>query len=317
VLLPVYGRADLLQEAWSSLQCQTVSDWKLLLADDGSDAETAAWIAAVPAKDPRTTWIRRPSNLGLFANLNQAIADHESEWLLLLCSDDRLLPHALQTLETLRQQWPESRLLLSTHRSICAEGSLRPAVSARDHDRFAPRTNLIDPEAFVPLLLKYGSINGNLSGMAFHRSLWLDAGGFRAHWRHAADWEWLVRAGARGPVVINREPIADVRTHWRQLSEANRRNGSELREVAELVGELSQHPMLAGHPLRRWWAAHWMQIQLWNLAKPPWKGPLIDRVADLQAIHQAVGMLQTCVALVLWIPERWRQHRWHRSRDLR
>ena len=37
VVIPVFGRAALLKEAWQSLKLQTDSHWHLLIADDGSD----------------------------------------------------------------------------------------------------------------------------------------------------------------------------------------------------------------------------------------------------------------------------------------
>jgi hypothetical protein len=119
-------------------------------------------------------------------------------------------------------------------------------------------------------VLRLGSLNGNLTGMAFPIALWHRVGPFREDWRHAADWEWLARAAAAGPVLLNRTPIAAVRTHDAQLSDANRRSGHELPEVAAVV---------AG--LRR----------------------------DLAAIDRAAGLTRTALALLAWLPERWRLYR--------
>ena len=101
IVLPVYGRPELLVEALNSVLQQESPQWQLLVADDGSDQQTQSllqgWINTNNNK--RIDWIRRPQNLGLFANLNKAIQEIDSEWVLLLCSDDYLHPTALTTIQ--------------------------------------------------------------------------------------------------------------------------------------------------------------------------------------------------------------------------
>ena len=309
IVLPVYGRSELLEAAQSSVLTQTISNWQLLIADDGSDALTKRFLERwlTEHADERISWVRRPQNLGLFANLNQAIEEAKTEWVLLLCSDDLLLPSALREIETLRQRWPEAGLILSTFDSINADGSARPADSAWHHDQISEVTAQIQPEQMLPALLQLGSVNGNLTGMAFSRSLWESAGRFHEDWRHAADWEWLCRAASQRPLVLNRKPIAQVRTHASQLSNSNRRSGHELQEVAEVVQMLVTHPLLANDPRRHRWAAHVMQFQLWNLLKGITSRPPAESLHFLQHIRQAIGLRQTAQELIRWLPTRWRR----------
>ena len=309
IVLPVYGRSELLEPALCSVLAQTSRNWHLLIADDGSDSVTQSFLErwVEDRADPRVRWVRRPQNLGLFANLNKAIEEADTEWVLLLCSDDLLLPLAVQEIEKLRQRWPEAQWILSTFESINADGSNRPADSAWHHDQVSRETAVVTPEVFVPALLRLGSLNGNLTGMAFRRALWREAGSFREDWRHAADWEWLLRASERRPLVLNRAPIALVRTHERQLSNSNRRSGHELQEVAEVVRSLVSHPLLANEPKRYGWAGHVMQYQLWNVLKGLRRRPAPQSLQALRAIHQASGLRQTAIALARWLPTRWRQ----------
>ncbi|MCP9830276.1 glycosyltransferase [Synechococcus sp. HJ21-Hayes] len=317
IVLPVYGRSELLEPALASvLALEEVegSPWRLLIADDGSDASTQQFLQAWVERQggERVEWRRRPQNLGLFANLNQAINEATTEWVLLLCSDDLLLPTALTRLSELWQQWPEAGLILSSFHSINADGSPRPADSAWHHDQLSRNTALIPPERFVPALLQLGSLNGNLTGMAFSRQLWQQAGPFRADWRHAADWEWLLRACECGPALLNREPIAKVRTHAAQLSNSNRRSGHELQEVAEVVASLRKHPLLAEEPRRHRWAAKVMQHQLWNQLKILPRHGLEPLLQALQPIHRAAGLRCSALALLHSAPQRlqgWLEHR--------
>lgn len=306
IVLPVYGRSELLEPALRSVLAQTSPSWHLLIADDGSDSVTQGflerWLSQHP--DPRIRWVRRPQNLGLFANLNQAIKDTDGGWVLLLCSDDLLLPSAVQAIEKLRHQWPGAGLILSTFESINADGSERPADSAWHHDQLSRETGLLTPEIFIPALLRLGSLNGNLTGMAFNRELWQQAGPFRGDWRHAADWEWLIRASEQKPLLLSRQPIAQIRTHGDQLSNNNRISGHELSEVAAVIGELQRHPLLTKDPQRQRWAAQVMQHQLWNRLKQlPRHGPRA-LLEGLGPIHTAAGLRATCLALLRSAPQR-------------
>lgn len=309
IVLPVYGRSELLAPALASVIALENPDWQLLIADDGSDLTTQKllkhWIAQ--QSDPRIRWVRRSHNLGLFANLNQAIREAETDWVLLLCSDDLLLPTALTTLKQLRNSWPTAELVVSTFVSISEDNSTRPADSAWHHDHVSLRTALIPPEQFVPALLQHGSLNGNLSGMAFTRTLWQQVGPFRGDWRHAADWEWLARAAEQKPLLLNREPIAAVRTHSEQLSNSNRRSGHELQEVAEVVRYLRHHPLLAQEPRRHAWAAQIMQFQLWNQLRQLISMQARTRGLGLRAIRTSAGLRRTARAMIIWIPERIRR----------
>lgn len=310
IILPVYGRSELLGLALKSVLQLQDQGWQLLIADDGSDADTQDfirdWINS-QNHDTRVQWVRRPQNLGLFGNLNRAIEESNSEWVMLLCSDDLLLPHAIERIREMCERWPDAGLILSTYESVNEDGSPRPADSAWHHDQVSQETALVSPERFVPALLQLGSLNGNLSGMAFTRSHWRAAGPFREDWRHAADWEWLLRASEHQPLVLNRMPIAQVRTHERQLSNSNRRSGHELREVASVVQQLREHPLLSDEPSRRRWAAHVMQFQLWNVLKQFRQTRPKELTQGLMAIHQAAGLRQTAWTLLRWLPARWRR----------
>ena len=311
IILPVYGRSQLLGPAMESVLQLQDPGWQLLIADDGSDADTQAFIQSwidSQNHDTRVRWVRRPQNLGLFGNLNRAIEESQSEWVLLLCSDDLLLPHAIGRIHEMCERWSDAGLILSTYESINEDGSPRPADSAWHHDQVSPETALVPPERFVPALLQLGSLNGNLSGMAFSRSHWRAAGPFREDWRHAADWEWLIRASGIKPIVINRTAIATVRTHSKQLSNENRRSGHEVTEVGEVVRILLAHPLLTSQKDRHDWAAHIMQFQLWNALKSARSNSAASTVSALKAIKRSAGMWHTTKSMLRWLPERWNRH---------
>ena len=44
VILPTFGRLEYLRPTVASVYRQTFQDWELIVADDGSDAETLAYL---------------------------------------------------------------------------------------------------------------------------------------------------------------------------------------------------------------------------------------------------------------------------------
>ena len=168
VVLPVYGRAPLVELAVASVQSQSDPHWRLLIADDGSDPATEALLRRLAATDGRIRLVRRPCNLGLFANLNAALAELDTPWLLILCSDDLLEPEALVVLRGLITAHPACDLVLSSYRSIDAAGAFRFDVNGWYTDHFAPTSREFAAGALLPVLLRFGSINGECTRLSDH-----------------------------------------------------------------------------------------------------------------------------------------------------
>lgn len=306
IVLPVYGRSLLLREALESVYHQEDPNWRLLIADDGSDAHTAELIQQQRG-DSRVQVVTRKRNLGLFSNLNACIQEVQTPWQLILCSDDCLEPQAIAHLKEAIALVPDVRLVLSSYRSIDASGNQRVDVNGAFYDLFAPTTRLFPPEALLQPLLQYGSINGNITGMLIHKSLFRDAGSWRADWSQSADWEWLVRACTHTSVLVRREPIARVRVHDGQLSVINRKLRRETLETLEVLSGLMSHPMLQSFGrLRRLWAAHHAQFLLWNAIKALPRVGFQETLNQLSLIHRYVGLHETACALMRTFPRRLR-----------
>ena len=305
IVLPVYGRSYLLHEALESVYSQDDSDWRLLIADDGSDPETFQLIKDQTI-DPRVQVVRRPQNLGLFGNLNAAVKEVKTPWQLILCSDDCLEPWAISCLKQAISSSPGSGLILSSYRSIDLHGNLRADVNAEFYDRFAPTTRYFNNGSLLKYLLQYGSINGNITGLLIRQSLFREAGLWRFDWKQSADWEWLVRACTETSVLVRREPIARVRVHEGQLSVSNQKSQHETHETLEVLSALLRHPKLQSCNRRKRWAAHHAQFLLWNVLKAI---PLVGFRRTFNQcimIHRKVGLVSTIHALICTLPRRFR-----------
>ena len=154
-------------------------------------------------------------------------------------------------------------------------------------------------------LLRYGSLNGNLSGMMLRKSLWDHIGGFKEHWVHAADWDWLVHACNLSKTQINDQCLVAIRTHENQLSAHNQYNGSAMSEAVQVIKELRQYQVAQQHWLSLWWAGCLLQHHLWNLIfKLNWRRNDLQLKESLLLLNQAAPLLIIFIAMLCSLPKR-------------
>jgi glycosyltransferase involved in cell wall biosynthesis len=90
VVIPTYGRAELLREAVGSVLAQTVDDLECLVVDDASPEPVAT------PPDPRVRVIRRERNGGSAAARNTGLATARGRYVAFLDDDDLWTPDRLE-----------------------------------------------------------------------------------------------------------------------------------------------------------------------------------------------------------------------------
>lgn len=94
VVIPTYNRADLLEEALSSVLQQTYQDFEVIIVDDGSTDDTRERVAALQS-DPRMRYVYQ-ENHGLAGARNTGIRASRGDYIALLDDDDIWLPDKLE-----------------------------------------------------------------------------------------------------------------------------------------------------------------------------------------------------------------------------
>ena len=94
VVLPTYNRPQYLRSAIDSVFAQTFTDWELIVADDGSEGETAAFVAALASR-PKVKVLRLAHVGNPGAVRNAACRAARGEYIAFLDSDDVWLPEKL------------------------------------------------------------------------------------------------------------------------------------------------------------------------------------------------------------------------------
>jgi glycosyltransferase involved in cell wall biosynthesis len=104
VLMPTFKQAAFIRRAIESLRAQTLTDWELLIVDDGSPDETGE-LVKVYLPDSRFRYYRLEHNQGLGYALNWATNQARGRYIAYLPSDDVYYPdHLARLIELLDTQ---------------------------------------------------------------------------------------------------------------------------------------------------------------------------------------------------------------------
>ncbi|MBE9012938.1 glycosyltransferase family 2 protein, partial [Pseudanabaenaceae cyanobacterium LEGE 13415] len=94
VCIPTYNRAHFLPFAIDSVFAQSISDWELIVCDDGSQDETPELMKRYT--DPRVRYIRHPQNVGKSNNMRSGYEVATGTYFIKFDDDDRLTPEFLE-----------------------------------------------------------------------------------------------------------------------------------------------------------------------------------------------------------------------------
>lgn len=124
VIVPTYNREGTIERCVRSVLKQTLSDFELIVVDDGSGDATAAVLARI--QDPRLLILAQPRNKGVSAARNLGIAKARADILCFLDSDDEYLPDKLSTVRTFFNDHPHIGALIDSFEIQFPESSGKP-----------------------------------------------------------------------------------------------------------------------------------------------------------------------------------------------
>lgn len=97
IIMGIYNCAPTLSDAIESLLAQTVSDWELILCDDGSIDDTYAVAEQYRLRYPdKIKLLKNETNLGLNATLNRCLAEAKGEYIARMDGDDLCSPQRFE-----------------------------------------------------------------------------------------------------------------------------------------------------------------------------------------------------------------------------
>jgi glycosyltransferase involved in cell wall biosynthesis len=203
IILPTFNRLEFLRTAIDSVFAQTFEDWDLVIADDGSNADTRTYLRTLE-NPPRVKVIWLPHTGRPSVVRNAALRESRGEYVAFIDSDDVWLPKKLQTqIASLgrhaARKWSYTRFAL-------VDGSGNPTASARTGSWPAPAGWILKK------LLKGETVIA-LPSVIVSRQLLEQLGAFDEDLVMCEDDELWFRLAAHSEIDGVDEPLTLIRRH--------------------------------------------------------------------------------------------------------
>ena len=179
IIMPAYRARDTIAESIRSVQAQTLSDWELIIVDDGSPDNTAQAAKDIAQTDPRICVVQR-CNRGPSIARNSGVDLAQAEIIAFLDADDLWAPERLAGMVDVFVQNPRAGVLFSRTRFVDAE-TLKPGTLTP----FIPTLSATDIACENALC--------STSNIVCRSSIFTEIGGFRPGLNYAEDQDWLFR----------------------------------------------------------------------------------------------------------------------------
>jgi GT2 family glycosyltransferase len=201
VVLPTCNRLSLLRTTVASVLAQTFREWELVIADDGSDADTRAYLSEL-ARDPRVRvqWLPHSGIPAVVRNAGLRAA--RGEYIAFLDSDD------VWARDKLARQLDTLRTHSACHWSYTGSREI-DATGREIDDRYCmlPARPLFDALVSGPTPVRASSV------VLASRALLRRAGGFDPTLASSEDNDLWLRLSQLSEVVILDEPLVQIRRH--------------------------------------------------------------------------------------------------------
>jgi glycosyltransferase involved in cell wall biosynthesis len=202
VVVPTRDRLPLLAQTLHSVLGQRDVNLEVVVVDEGSSDQTAAWLEAHP--DPRLRFIRHDVPRGLGTARNVGAAAGRGDWLAFVDDDDVWAPDKLASqLATGPTDW-----------------TIGGAITFRtDDEGRAVLLDVVDRSiSDLDVLPWWNPVPGGGSNAIVRRATFERLGGFDSTIDVVADWDLWVRLWQLGPPSIVHRPLVGYRIHEHNMS---------------------------------------------------------------------------------------------------
>jgi glycosyltransferase involved in cell wall biosynthesis len=208
IVLPTYNRLQFLRAAVDSVFQQTFSDWELIIADDGSNAETLAFLAHIERHE-RVRLLRLAHSGNPSAVRNSGIGAARGRHVAFLDSDDVWLPDKLQLQVAAhaacdRRRWSYTALARIDAAGLPMRDGLGSNWTAHDGNIFEPLLSLSATVATPTVMVE--------------RQLLREVGGFDEEQPYFEDYDLWLRLSLQSDVILVNVPLALIRNHSEHYS---------------------------------------------------------------------------------------------------
>jgi glycosyltransferase involved in cell wall biosynthesis len=208
-LISVYNGQDFIRQAVQSVFAQTMSDWELVVVDDGSTDGSLAILTEMAATEPRMKVISRP-NSGICQALNDGLKIAQGEYIAKLDADDLAEP----------DRFARQLAFLKTHPDVVLVGGAWRMID--EAGRYLTTLNGPLDNAAIQQLALRGHAAVTHSCAMMRRSA-LDAiGGYDTYFKTNIDHDMLLRIGEVGRLANLPQVVGSYRLHKTSISQNKR-----------------------------------------------------------------------------------------------
>ncbi|MFI9007704.1 glycosyltransferase family 2 protein [Actinosynnema sp. NPDC053489] len=159
IMLPHYGDTSYLKIAVRSVIAQDDHDWHLTVVDDSvTDNGLPEWFDSL--RDDRIDYRRNERNLGINANFQKCLDLAERDFLVIMGSDDAMLPNYVSTIRRTTRRYPDADVVQAGVEVIDHTGRVvRPLTDRVKRSLYAPDTTT--PRVMAGEALAISLLRGN------------------------------------------------------------------------------------------------------------------------------------------------------------
>jgi glycosyltransferase involved in cell wall biosynthesis len=147
--LPVYNGGKYVARALDSLLAQDLTDFEIIICDNGSQDDTVEICSRYAARDSRIRLHQNPQNLGLVKNFNRTFELARGKYFKWVAHDDWHAPDSLGRSVGLLESHPDA--------VACATGVSIVDANGDEYDQWIPSVDLATPD----------------NALRFHRMIWM------------------------------------------------------------------------------------------------------------------------------------------------
>jgi glycosyltransferase involved in cell wall biosynthesis len=205
VIIPVYNGEKTIQETVLSVLKQTITDFELIIINDGSQDATLEIVSRIP--DPRIKIFSYP-NAGLAVSRNRGIALAQGDYLAFLDADDLWAVNKLEAQLAALKSNPDAAVAYSWTDCIDEQG------------RFLRQSAHSTASGNVQANLLLANFISSGSNVLVCKQAVMDIGGFDETLSNAQDWDLWLRLATRYQFV----PVPETQVFYRVSTRSMSRN---------------------------------------------------------------------------------------------
>jgi glycosyltransferase involved in cell wall biosynthesis len=215
VVLIFLNEEQFLEEAVQSVRDQTLTDWELVLVDDGSTDRSTSIACNLAARDGRIRYVEHPdhANRGMAASRNFGVAHTTAPYIAFIDGDDVWVPDKLAEQVALLESMPDVAMV---NGAVLDWWSWKPASSKPDvlHLIAGVADRRLDPPDAALAVRPLGRGHTGAVDLLVRRNAFQAVGGFEERFHGMfEDQSFLIKVYLRYPIYVSSRAWIRYRRH--------------------------------------------------------------------------------------------------------